>query len=327
MATHGRLGDFDSTQEDWESYVERLELYFTANDVSDAGKVRAIFLSTCGAATYRLIKSSSVLAPKKPTEVDFKDIVAQMSAHYHPTPAPTVQRFRFNSRSRKPGESIATFVSELKKLSEYCEFGESLDEMIRDRLVCGIADERWQRRMLSEPKLDFKKAFELAQAMEAAERNVRDLQSATTQEKLHALHLQSQDASTTHRTPPSRCYRCGANHKAADCRFKDTECHYCHKKGHIAKVCRSKTRDFNRKPPRSPPPRKGSTHHVDEETEAPEYMMYHTPAASSSPLLVSVTLNEAETQMEVDTGATLSIISKSTYSRLCMAEGTCRPPH
>ena len=81
MATHGRLGDFDSTQEDWESYVERLELYFTANDVSDAGKRRAIFLSTCGAATYRLIKS--VLAPKKPTEVDFKDIVAQMSAHYH----------------------------------------------------------------------------------------------------------------------------------------------------------------------------------------------------------------------------------------------------
>ena len=116
--------------------------------------------------------------------------------------------------------------------------------------------------MLSEPKLDFKKAFELAQAMEAAERNVRDLQSATTQEKLHALHLQSQDAAMTRRTPPSRCYRCGANHKAADCRFKDTECHYCHKKGHIAKVCQSKTRDFNRKPPCSPPPRKGSTHHV-----------------------------------------------------------------
>ena len=123
IATHGRLGEFNSSQEDWESYVERLELYFAANDVSerDGDKRRAIFLSTCGAPTYRLIKS--LLAPAKPTAVDFKDIVAQMTAHYHPTPATTVQRFRFNSRSRKPGESIATFVAELKKLSEHCDYG------------------------------------------------------------------------------------------------------------------------------------------------------------------------------------------------------------
>ena len=47
--------------------------------------------------------------------------------------------------------------------------------MLRDRLVCGIKDSRVQRRLLSETDLTFKKAFELAQASEVAEKNARDL--------------------------------------------------------------------------------------------------------------------------------------------------------
>ena len=33
MATHGTLREFNPTREDWTSYAERLELYFTANDI------------------------------------------------------------------------------------------------------------------------------------------------------------------------------------------------------------------------------------------------------------------------------------------------------
>ena len=56
-ATHGHLGEFNSTQEERETYTERLEQYFTANDVQDAGKQKAILLSCCGASTYQLIKN------------------------------------------------------------------------------------------------------------------------------------------------------------------------------------------------------------------------------------------------------------------------------
>jgi len=50
-------GEFNSTQEDWTSYTERLQQYFTANDIAEA-KHRAILLSACGIATYLLINSS-----------------------------------------------------------------------------------------------------------------------------------------------------------------------------------------------------------------------------------------------------------------------------
>ncbi len=204
MATHGRLSDFDSALEDWESYVECLDMYFTANDVEASEKRRAILLSAYGAPTYRLIKN--LLAPKKPTEVEYKEIVKQMATHYHPTPVVMVQRFRFNSRCHKPGESVAIFVSELKKLSEHCDFGTTLDDMLRDRLVSGIGAECWQRRLLAEPNLDYEKAFRLVQAMEAAERNVKDLQGARKQDTV--LQVQSQDAGVSRREP-SLCYRCG----------------------------------------------------------------------------------------------------------------------
>ena len=65
MATHGSLGEFNPTREDWTSYAERLELYFTAIDITER-KQHAIILSVCGAETDRLIRD--LVAPTKPTE-------------------------------------------------------------------------------------------------------------------------------------------------------------------------------------------------------------------------------------------------------------------
>ena len=81
----------------------------------------------------------------------------------------TIQRFKFNSRSRQEGESVATFVAALRHLAIHCEYGVSLSDMLRDRLICGVNDDRIQRRLLAEAKIDFTKALAVAQAMETAE--------------------------------------------------------------------------------------------------------------------------------------------------------------
>ena len=43
--------------------------------------------------------------------------------------------------------------------------------MLCDRLVCGINDSRIQRCLLAEPDLNYKKAYELALALEAADKS------------------------------------------------------------------------------------------------------------------------------------------------------------
>ena len=155
------------TQE-WRQYAERIQHYFAANGVTDAERKRAIFLSVIGPRTYKLL--SNLVAPSKPGEKTYKLVVA-LTEHHSPAPSEIVQRFKFNSRFRHAGESVATNVAELRSIAQTCNYGTSLDEMLRDRIVCGINDDRIQQRLLSEKGLTYKKALELSQGLETAAKN------------------------------------------------------------------------------------------------------------------------------------------------------------
>ena len=50
--TPGSVGEFHSDSEEWTVYVERVEQYFLANEITTEGKKRALLLSCCGASTY-----------------------------------------------------------------------------------------------------------------------------------------------------------------------------------------------------------------------------------------------------------------------------------
>lgn len=57
----------------------------------------------------------------------------------------------FNTHTHQQGESVATFIAELQHLAWYCDFGDSLKDMLHDRLVCGIENGRIQYQLLAEP--------------------------------------------------------------------------------------------------------------------------------------------------------------------------------
>ena len=154
--------------------MERLQEHFIANDVDATEKQRAILLSIVGGKTYQLI--GNLLSPAKPTERSFDEIVEAVRNHYQPVPSIIVQRFNFHTRACKSGESVSMYVSVLWKLLEYCNFGDTLEDMLRDRLVCGMNDKRVQRRLLAEPGLTFAKALELAHVAETAESNAKQLE-------------------------------------------------------------------------------------------------------------------------------------------------------
>ena len=81
--------------------------------------------------------------------------------HFEPQQSAIASRFRFHSCNRDAGESVTSFLARLRKLK--FQPGQ-LDEMLRDRLVCGIQHERLQSRLLSEPGLTLFTAVEIAQA-------------------------------------------------------------------------------------------------------------------------------------------------------------------
>ena len=124
------------------------------------------------------------MLPNKPGDKSYQDLVKVLTQHFKPVPSETVQRYKFHSQCQKPGESVATFIAELRLLAEFCNFGASLEAMLRDRVVCGINDSAIQRCLLAEVPLTLDKALKLAQGMETAAQSVRELQGVQRQPPL-----------------------------------------------------------------------------------------------------------------------------------------------
>ena len=245
--TLGRVEEFDSNKDDWQQYVERLEHFFQANDVDGAENKRAVFLSVIGSATYKILRN--LLSPAKPGEKSYADLV-DTSKHFKPAPSEIVECFRFNSRVRKPGESIAAFIAELRALAEFCNFGDTLEAMLRDRIVCGINGDSIQRRLLSESKLDYAKAMETALNMETAAQSMKtlkneagDLSAGGDSPAQPQVNRMGTTPSKSGQSVPT-CYRCGiCGHAVSKCRVdKNIICHYCQKKGHMQRACKSKSK-------------------------------------------------------------------------------------
>ena len=166
-------------------------------------------------------------ATSKPGECEtYDELVVALTEHHSPAPSEIVQRFKFNSRFRYAGESVATYVAELRSIAQTCNYGSWLDEMLRDHIVCGISDDHIQQRLLSKKGLTYKKALKSLQGLETAAKNVRRLQSA------------KQEPAQVHKvTPDGRggvqtagvgrgCFRCGNTaHSSSHCPFKGARCH------------------------------------------------------------------------------------------------------
>ena len=173
VGLHRNVSVFDPAQEEWGEYTERLVYYFTANEITAQTKQRAILLNAVGPSTYRLLKT--LASPAQVTDLTFEQIVERAKKHFNPKPSPIVKRFEFNTRRQEEGESVAVFVAELRKIAQYCDYGDVLSDMLRDHVVCGLANKAVQRRLLQEPTLTFEKALEVAVAAESAARDSRRL--------------------------------------------------------------------------------------------------------------------------------------------------------
>ena len=90
MSLLGTIGPFD-TSKSWDEYSERLAQFFVANDVTDAGKKRAILLSVIGDATYSKLRA--LVGPQKPADLPYDDLVIKLQSHFEPEPSETVARF------------------------------------------------------------------------------------------------------------------------------------------------------------------------------------------------------------------------------------------
>ena len=106
----GHIQEFQPENELLSSYLERVQLFFIANDVVEEKKV-AVFLSVIGSKTYSLLRN--LLAPNLQQNQAYAALMETLKKHFEPKPVVIAERFHFHSRNQAIGETISTYLAEL----------------------------------------------------------------------------------------------------------------------------------------------------------------------------------------------------------------------
>lgn len=232
-----------------ESWHERFEFYVATNVAIDDSNKVAWYLAYVGKDAYNLLKDLAYpqqLGTK--TVADFKELLL---GHLRPASFETTERAKFHTLTRRTGESFRSFLLQLRKQAANCNFGGDLLTQMRDRIVAGVNDMDVQKRLLREPALTYEKAkliLESADDVHHATMQKADVlatgttrRDANRKPRRESRAPRTKDRSSGRPTGP--CFSCGGKHERKSCKFRDAECHQCHKSGHIKKVCRARQAD------------------------------------------------------------------------------------
>ena len=88
--------EYREGKEEWSQYAEHLNHFLSANGIAD-DKKKDVFLTVIGPQTYKLLKS--LVAPAKPGEKNYTQLVEVLTHHFDPAPSEIVRRYHFNTRN------------------------------------------------------------------------------------------------------------------------------------------------------------------------------------------------------------------------------------
>ena len=148
--------------------------------------------------------------------------------------------------------------------------------------------------------------------MKSAAKNLKELSDSSqlkppatagsTPTALEPVHQVSANTSAK----SQQCYHCGKKgHYAPACKYKDTICNKCGKVGHLQKVCCSK---------RTRPTQSTRPVNDIQDDETDEYQLLNiTSSGKVPPWNVCGDIEGVTVSMQLDTGASLSLMAETTF--------------
>ena len=120
------------------------------------------------------------------------------------------------------GESLDHYITDVMKQADLCKYGNLRDELIRDRLVSGIRDDRTREKLLSRKEINLAKTIELLKASKATQRQTQDMATTghETSNLVQAVRTNPQHKKVTLQQTGNRmdkehksCKYCGRRHE------------------------------------------------------------------------------------------------------------------
>lgn len=322
---------FDETKFTLERWMQRLEGAFTIFKVEDSDIKKNYLLHFIGSDNYNLVCDSLIPRKLSDPEVSYDTIKTILESHFNPQPLEIAEIYKFHHRVQMEGESIRDYVAALRKMAVNCNFGDYLKSALRNQFVCGVRNRVIKEKLLGTKDLKFDDAIATALSLEVMQKKSAEMtQSVQSIHKVDhykgknknqvnsktfsksgasksSSHEKKFEGSGSEKKDP-KCYRCGKNHYANECKHVDSVCNSCKTKGHLSRVCmKSKKESVNQI----------STDAALNVAGPVQYI--HNVSGAADPLgkfWVDLKLNNVDFKMELDCGSAYSIISSKDFSYL-----------
>ncbi|KAG7295117.1 hypothetical protein JYU34_022067 [Plutella xylostella] len=323
----GSVEHFVIGSQDWDSYVRRVKQFIALNKIDPTLHV-ATLVTLVGSDCYALM--CDLCAPDMPEDKTFDKLVTLVKEHLEPERSEIAERHLFRQRKQLQGEGIRTYLQSLKHLAKTCNFtgdAGTLEVNLRDQFVSGLCSEEMRSRLFAERDVSYKRAVELALALEAAERHAAvacapaaaapgaGALAAPPDDGLHRVGAArgrppSQPAQQPARRRP--CGRCGKeSHSEYRCRYKYFTCDVCHEKGHLKVMCKRNKSENSESGKKLP---KGQFFFNDSDSENEDCHFYNIVCSDGDgPYYAQVMVNDIKCKFEIDTGSKISAVSKKYY--------------
>ena len=241
----------------------------------------------------------------------------------------------FFTRVQKVDENIDEYVTDLKIKARNCNFGDLQDEMIRDKIICGITSEQLRGRLLRQGDISLDKVLEICRSHEASEKQLKDLNSVKKISDVAVNVVSSKSEDKRFNSGLAECKYCGYKHifGKSNCSAANKNCDICGAQGHFKKKCSNKGSGTKQKSRQvryaqhRPVSENENNDTTDEELEklvghlkvmkkSEEIRSVNNEQKCVSDDLITLELESAKVKFQMDTGAEVSVLPNLIFDKL-----------
>ena len=228
---------------DWH---ERFFHFCKTDSKVDSTNMISFYITFIGKKAYRRLKDLAF--PSKVEDVSVTNLQKLLEAHIQPVNFVAAEREKFHNLRQRPDESPRSFLLRIQQQAAKCDFAGTLEEQMRDRIVAGVADQDLKRKLLKETSLTFKAAKKIIDDWNDVNAALQPSGEVLFHHKGNrggrsGYKTRSSFKQHQQERPKGRCDSCGGAHSRQSCKFRQAECHQCHRRGHIKRVCRGRAKE------------------------------------------------------------------------------------
>ncbi|XP_067047046.1 uncharacterized protein [Acropora muricata] len=289
-----------SNWKQWKKVWQRYEIAAGIYKQEDLVRVSTL-LSVIGEDAIRAFDTFVWSEGQK--EDSINDVLTNFDEYCEPRTQVIYERYRFNNRKQEAGESISAYVTELRVIAKNCAHDEiTPDEILRDRLVLGVRDDKVRERLLRVNDLTLSKAIDICKSSEQTNQQLKMITSGT-EEAVGAVETENKNGQELNSKSGqnadivgiimqiANALRTGKPALNADKRTTSTEA-----------KCRS------------------TTPHVNTAEEVSEEVFHISQVACGSRAMITMEVGKPSSHSQVafqlDTGAECNLLSLKEYRRV-----------